>query len=801
MRTSSALGAVAGALALALAAPALQASGGAPRNFERVATFPVYRNMNDVEFEGVAEIVTATADGMQLIYTDAAEGGIGFVGIANPADPQPLGYLPLDGEPTSVAVRDGKALVAVDTTDGDFTSPSGYLAIVDIASQTVDRIIDLAGQPDSVAVSPNKRFAAIAIENQRDEEFEVGGVEGGLPQAPGGDLVIVDLVGPVANWSIRRVDLTGLPILYPEDPEPEYIDINALNVAAVTLQENNAIVLVALATGRILRAFDAGTVDLTNIDTVDQRPNLIELTSSLSDVPREPDGITWLSPLLFATADEGDLAQGGRGFTVFSVTGHPVFNTGNTAEHAVARAGHLDDRRSDSKGLETESVASAVIGGRRYLVVGNERAGSLLIYEVGFGGRPQLLQVLPTGVRPEGLAIIPSRGIIVAASEDDARADTYRATLSIFRLSHTPNYPTVVSANRPDGTPIPWAALSGLASHPSDDDTLYSVYDSFFQKSRIFTMDISHRPAVIKRELVLKDTFGRLAAQTTVKFDVYEDEDDNGTLEPGELVEANRMLSLASRVNADHTVNLDPEGITTAADGTGFWLASEGAGNLLHPLVVNPVSNLNDQPFVTPNLLVEVAANGDITDVVSLPAELAEKQFRFGFEGVASVVENGVEVLYVAFQRAWTRAGDVPETQARIGRYDTSAKTWTFAYYPLDLVESPLGGWVGLSEITALGKGEFLIVERDNAAGDDARVKKVYRIDVAATAFAATPSDILGKVLVRDLVPDLVATGGAIQEKVEGLAALKHGKIVIVTDNDGVNGLNGETQLLVLRAH
>ena len=40
--------------------------------------------------------------------------------------------------------------------------------------------------------------------------------------------------------------------------------------------------------------------------------------------------------------------------------------------------------------------------------------------------------------------------------------------------------------------------------------------------------------------------------------------------------------------------------------------------------------------------------------------------------------------------------------KVRIGLYNTRSHNWTFAYYPLDVRESPNGGWVGLSETTAL---------------------------------------------------------------------------------------------------
>ena len=47
-------------------------------------------------------------------------------------------------------------------------------------------------------------------------------------------------------------------------------------------------------------------------------------------------------------------------------------------------------------------------------------------------------------------------------------------------------------------------------------------------------------------------------------------------------------------------------------------------------------------------------------------------------------------------------------------------------------------------------------------------------------------------------MPDLRAPGGPVPEKIEGLAVLADGNLLIVNDNDGVNDNSGETQLLEL---
>lgn len=715
------------------------------RVFNRIATFPVYLNTG-IDLKTVAEIVDASKDGNTLFYTDSQTKKLGFVDIKNPGQPKPLGAIDVGGEPTSVAVTSHYALVAVNTSPS-FVAPSGQLHVVDIPSQAIVATHVLAGQPDSVAISPDERYAAIVIENERDE----GLGNGKPPQPPSGLLQIIDLKGNPEDWTIRNVSLDGVAQLFPEDAEPEFVAINEDNIAVVTLQENNHLVLVDLATGNIVNHFTAGTVDLKQIDTKEEKPALIELSGNLSGIPREPDGVAWISNDLFATADEGDLFGGSRGFTVFDTKGNVVFSSGNMLEHEAVRLGHYPDDRSENRGNEPEGIAFAEFRRKRLLFVASERSGVIFVYELtGKNNTPVLLQTLPTSIRPEGIKAIPKRNLLVSASESDSRNDGFRSAITIYRLEKgKPAYPTVISANRADGTLIPWGALSGFALHPKDDKKLYSVHDGFYQQSRIYVMDISKKPAVITDEIVLQE---------------------NG-----------------------QTVNLDAEGIAVSATGDGsFWIAAEGAGSVDEP----------QRPVTSLNMLVHAASDGSIIETITLPDAVNAKQRRFGFEGVASVMENGSEILYVVFQRPWV--GDpAPNNRddggkVRIGRYDRARGEWTFAYYPLDVRESPNGGWVGLSEITALGKGYFAVIERDNQANTDARIKRVYAFSVSDVVFRPEGEsfDTVSKALIRDLLPDLQATGGMVLEKIESLAVTRSGDMLFANDNDGVAGSNGETQLL-----
>jgi len=107
---------------------------------------------------------------------------------------------------------------------------------------------------------------------------------------------------------------------------------------------------------------------------------------------------------------------------------------------------------------------------------------------------------------------------------------------------------------------------------------------------------------------------------------------------------------------------------------------------------------------------------------------------------------------------------------------------------------------MGLSEITATGPDSFVVIERNNQWGE-AAIKRLYTISVAGltpAAPGATSVPVVTKRLLRDMVPDLAAPGGTVQEKLEGFTIDMAGNAFAVTDNDGVQGTSGETQFLRL---
>jgi hypothetical protein len=129
-------------------------------------------------------------------------------------------------------------------TSESFTSP----AIVNVRTQSVYR---WPASRTRSRFSPDHRYAAIIIENERDEDLN----DGLIPQAPAGTLQILDL--PWLN--LRTVPLTGLADYAPDDPEPEFVDVNRRNEAVVSLQENNHLaIVIAAATVIALGTYTGG---------------------------------------------------------------------------------------------------------------------------------------------------------------------------------------------------------------------------------------------------------------------------------------------------------------------------------------------------------------------------------------------------------------------------------------------------------------------------------------------------------------------------------------------------------------
>lgn len=540
--------------------------------FNRIASFPTFLNNSDAKSESSAEIISATADGMTLVYSDSPLEVIGLIDISDPTNPAPKGNIAVGGEPTAVYVVGNTAFVGVNTSKS-YTAPSGMIKAFDLVTMSETASCDLGGQPDSTAAAPDGSFIAVAIENERDEDLG----DGRTGQLPGGFLVTVDLADGTLNCgTLNVIDVTGLAEISPEDPEPEFADINAQGEIVVTLQENNHIV-VATKDG-VINHFSAGSVDLKNIDATDERAALI-FNETQSSRLREPDAVQWIDNDHFAIANEGDMDGGSRGWTIFNQDGTEVYENGTSFEYAIIEAGHYPDKRSDSKGVEPEGMEFGVFNDTPMASILAERSSVVGVYDLTNSTAPILSQLLPSGVGPEGAVAIPSRNLFVTANEVDLIEDGgVRSHVMIYELQDAvPAYPQLTSAGA--DRLIGWGAISGMVADA--DGIVWAVNDSFYGfQPTIFKIDTKMTPAKIIDSIPV------------------------------------------TRRNGDYAQQIDMEGITLDGEG-GFFIASEGRTGR-----------------VIPHAIYHVDASGQIqfrSGEIGLPSELMAVERRFGFEGITKV--------------------------------------------------------------------------------------------------------------------------------------------------------------------
>lgn len=710
-------------LAAVLAASVATAAKAEPV-FNRIASFAVADNLpdgTDPKTPTSSEIITATEDGNTLVYSDSPLKAIGFVDITDAKAPKAGGTVSFDGEPTSVAVVGGKALVAVNTRES-FVKPSGLLAVVDIATRKIETTCDLGGQPDSIALNKDKTIAAIAIENERDEDVN----DGAIPQMPAGDLVILSLKGGAPDCgTIQHVGLTGLAEVAGDDPEPEFVSFNGNDEIALTLQENNHIVILDGKTGTVKTHFSAGAVDLEKIDT--KKDGVIAFTGKKDGHKREPDAVKWLDGDRLLVANEGDWEGGSRGFTIFDKTGKVVYESGPSLEHAIAAIGHYPDKRN-SKGVEPEGLEAATFGEDNLFFVLAERASVVGVYK-DTGAEPELLQLLPSGVGPEGAVAIPGRNLLVTANETDLGEDGLaRSHVMIYeRAEGTAAYPQIRSTEK-DGLPLGFGALSGLAAAKDEPGKLFAVSDSFYASDpAIFTIDATQKPALITEKLSITR-------------------------------------------NGAPAQKLDIEGIANDGEG-GFWLASEGNSDKLYA-----------------HAILHVNSKGEIKQEIAIPAELRASEIRYGFEGITTVGEGDDTVLWMAVQREWK---DDEKGFVKLVSYKPSTEEWGAVRYPLEKAEQGWVGLSEITvngDYAYVVERDNLLGKEAKLK----KLYRVALSDLKPGKLGETLPTVK-KEEVRDFIPDLKALNGYVVDKVEGFTIDAAGNGYVVTDNDGVDDSSGET--------
>ncbi len=408
--------------------------------------------------------ILSSGGGSTLQVTDATNPGA-------PALTQRLAYG--DGYVSQSVVSFGD-LIAVALSPADYGTSAGrglvrfYRLSSDGALAKIADV-EVGYLPDGLAFNANGTKLVVANEGEPIADYAI--------DRPG-SIGIIDIKGRSGNVRFSYADLGFDGVALPEgirisgpagttastDIEPEYVTVLG-NYAYVTLQENNGVAKVNLATSRIDNVFALGAVDFSGelVDLTDRdgannteafKPLLQQNVLGL----RMPDGIAAYSirsQEYFITANEGDgreygsyldevrvnrlktlsddttapfTAFGSRSISIFDAnSGALLWDSGNTLQTIAFAAGVYDDSRSDDKGVEPEGIVVAQLDGRTYAIVSLERSTKTLlaVFDVSdpYAGQFVTSQVINGSVSPEGLKVIeasqsPSgRPLLVVSNE------------------------------------------------------------------------------------------------------------------------------------------------------------------------------------------------------------------------------------------------------------------------------------------------------------------------------------------------------------------------------------------------
>lgn len=224
-----------------------------------------------------AEITAFDATSKRAFVVNAKSGSVDVLSLLDPATPKLIGQLQpsLTGagklSVNSVAVHQGLVALAIETEPK--TQP-GWVALYRAADLSLLGQTQVGALPDMLTFTPDGRYLLVANEGEPSDNYQID---------PEGSVSVIDVrdpAKPVASTAHFRafnnqkaallaagVRLYGPNASVAQDLEPEYLTVSDDSQTAwVSLQENNALAIIDIASASISRIVPLGTKDfgLTN---------------------------------------------------------------------------------------------------------------------------------------------------------------------------------------------------------------------------------------------------------------------------------------------------------------------------------------------------------------------------------------------------------------------------------------------------------------------------------------------------------------------------------------------------------
>ena len=348
------------------------------------------------------------------------------------------------GDITSVDVNTGRDLVAIAVQNADYTD-NGVIVTLDYEGNFVAKY-EAGVQPDMVTFSPNGNCILSANEGEPREGYEATDPMGSVTVVDLNSKTVQTITFETFDSSRAQLVENGVLLKSGAAPsvdlEPEFIAVSSdSKTAYVTLQENNAVAALDLTSGTWKYVKGLGFKDHSaegNALDLDQ-DGKIDIRNEAVYGVYMPDGISVVTiggKDYLITANEGDAREwgdyenidsdklvlsdgekagkkieyldtsktdglesgktyilGGRSFSIWNAdTLKQVFDSGDDFEVITAaefpehfNSGHDEaglDKRSHKKGVEPESVSVLETNGKIYAIVGLERMGGIMVYDI-----------------------------------------------------------------------------------------------------------------------------------------------------------------------------------------------------------------------------------------------------------------------------------------------------------------------------------------------------------------------------------------------------------------------------------
>jgi hypothetical protein len=447
-----------------------------------------------------AEITAFDHVSKRLFIVNGALGTVDVADMKDPSAPVKIGTITVGQfgpSANSVAAHNGVIAVAV---QAPVKTDPGTVAFYRATTLELISSVTTGALPDMVTFTHDGRYVLSANEGEPNDHYTVD---------PEGSVSIIDVhninrpsvrtAGFAAyNGQLAALRSSGVRIFGPnatvaQDLEPEYVAVSDDDATAyVTLQENNALAVIDIASASVTRIVPLGykdhSVARNGFDASD-RDNAINIRTWPVYGMYQPDAIaayTVAGQTFLVTANEGDTRAwegtpglneesrvnalpldpavftstvcggacnandrlgrltvtnqhgrnpatglydrlfvfGTRSFSIWNSNGTQVYDSGNELElrtsalpMAPFNASHDNadfDNRSDNKGPEPEGVVLGRLGTKTFAFIGLERIGGVMVYDVSNPASPEFVTYVNTrtgtsgDLGPEGLTFVPA---------------------------------------------------------------------------------------------------------------------------------------------------------------------------------------------------------------------------------------------------------------------------------------------------------------------------------------------------------------------------------------------------------